>query len=125
MSILKDKRDLIQSFIESVTGDDSNAAAAQSTGQVASSSKPALDRDVEDLLLSDLETKVLEILQEAKKVMRHSKRHVLTTQDVDASFKKLTIKVSRVYMSFANNFTLVGNLWVPVLRALRLPEGPS
>ena len=32
MSILKDKRDLIHSFIESVTGDDSNAAAAQAGG---------------------------------------------------------------------------------------------
>ena len=41
--------------------------------------KQVLDKDVSELLLSDLETKMLEVLQEAKKIMRHSKRHVLTT----------------------------------------------
>ena len=84
MSILKEKKDLLESFVESVTGDDANT-----TG------KSALDRDVAELLLSDLETKMLEILQEAKKGMRHSKRHVLTTHDIDSSFKKLTVKVSK------------------------------
>ena len=86
MSILKEKKELFESFVESVTGDD-----------VSGSGKPALDKDVAELLLSDLETKMLEILQEAKKVMRHSKRHVLTTGDIESSFKKLTIKVSVVY----------------------------
>ena len=84
MSILKEKKELFSSFVESVTGDMADSAAGQS----------ALDKDVAELLLSDLETKLLEILQEGKKVMRHSKRHVLTTADVDSSFKKLTIKVS-------------------------------
>ena len=83
MSILKEKKELFESFVESVTGD-----------EVSGSGKPALEKDVAELLLSDLETKMLEILQEAKKVMRHSKRHVLTTGDVESSFKKLTIKVS-------------------------------
>ena len=86
MSILKEKKELFESFVESVTGD-----------EVSGSGKPALDKDVAELLLSDLETKMLEILQEAKKVMRHSKRHVLTTGDIESSFKKLTIKVSVVY----------------------------
>ena len=85
MSILKEKKDLLESFIDSVTGDDTAVAPGKS----------ALDKDVAELLLSDLETKMLEILQEAKKGMRHSKRHVLTTHDIDASFKKLTVKVSR------------------------------
>ena len=84
MSILKEKKELLESFVESVTGDEANVAPGKS----------ALDKDVAELLLSDLETKMLEILQEAKKCMRHSKRHVLTTHDIEASFKKLTVKVS-------------------------------
>ena len=85
MSILKERKELLESFVESVTGDDTSGAPGKS----------ALDKDVAELLLSDLETKMLEILQEAKKGMRHSKRHVLTTQDIDASLKKLTVKVSK------------------------------
>lgn len=84
MSVLKEKKELFESFIESVTGDEPNPTGKQS----------ALDKDSAEMLLSDMETKMLEILQEAKKVMRHSKRHVLTTSDIEASFKKLTIKVS-------------------------------
>ena len=84
MSILKEKKELFSSFFESVTGD-----------EICAAGQPALDKDVAELLLSDLETKLLEILQEGKKIMRHSKRHVLTTGDVDASFKKLTIKVGQ------------------------------
>ena len=57
------------------------------------SGKAILEKDVSELLLCDLETKLLEILQEAKKTMRHSKRHVLATSDIDAAFNKLTIKV--------------------------------
>ena len=83
MSILKDKTELFESFIESVTGDEPSVVG-----------KSALDKDVTELLLSDLETKMLEILQESQKMMRHSKRHILTTQDVESAFKKLTIKVS-------------------------------
>ena len=40
-----------------------------------------------------METKILEILQEGKKVMRHSKRHILKTEDINAAFKKLSISV--------------------------------
>ena len=86
MSILKEKKELFESFIESVAGDEPN-----------SSGKSVLDRDVTELLLSDLETKMLEILQESKKLMRHSKRHVMTTNDIDSSFKKLTIKVRSLF----------------------------
>lgn len=84
MSILKERKELLESFIESVAGDEPHAGTH---------GKAILDKDVTELLLSDLETKILEILQEAKKTMRHSKRHVLTTSDMDAAFRKLTIKV--------------------------------
>ena len=52
MSILKEKKELLESFVESVTGDDANVLPGKS----------ALDKDVAELLLSDLETKMLEIL---------------------------------------------------------------
>lgn len=58
-----------------------------------------LDRDVSDFLYNDLETKLLEILQESKKIMRHSKRSVLSTQDVNAAFKKLNIQETYGYPS--------------------------
>jgi transcription initiation factor TFIID subunit 6 len=58
-----------------------------------------LDRDVSDFLYNDLETKLLEVLQEAKKIMRHSKRSVLSTQDVNAAFKKLNIQETYGYPS--------------------------
>jgi len=74
MSILKDKKDLVESFIESVSGEEPNANWA---------GKSILNKDVSEFLLNDLETKLLEILQESKKIMRHSKRHVLKTQDVN------------------------------------------
>ena len=86
MSILKDRKELLDSFVESVVGDEPSAAT---------NGKAILDKDVSELLLNDLETKLLEILQEAKKTMRHSKRHVLTTSDMDAAFRKLTIKVRK------------------------------
>ena len=68
MSVLKEKRDLLECLIESVAGD-----------QLQVAGKTTLEKDVNELLLGDMETKILEILQEAKKIMRHSKRHVLTT----------------------------------------------
>ena len=111
MSILKEKKELFESFIESVTGDEPNPTGKQS----------ALDKDSTEMMLSDLETKLLEILQEAKKIMRHSKRHVLTTADVEASFKKLTIKVSTSQFKLINCFRS-GNLWLPIFSAFRLPK---
>ena len=57
MSILKEKRELIESFVESVSGDEPQANLQ---------GKQVLDKDVSELLLSDLETKMLEVLQEAK-----------------------------------------------------------
>ena len=84
MSIIKEKRELLESFVESVTGDEPQANVQ---------GKQVLDKDISELLLSDLETKILEILQEGKKVMRHSKRHILKTEDINAAFKKLSIQV--------------------------------
>ena len=52
MSILKEKKELFESFIESVMGDD----------PVATTGKSALDKDSSEMLLSDMETKILEIL---------------------------------------------------------------
>lgn len=74
---------MFESFVESVTGDEPTVAG-----------KSAIDKDVTELLLNDLETKMLEIVQEAQKMMRHSKRHILTTQDIESAFRKLSIKVS-------------------------------
>lgn len=54
MSILKEKKELFESFVESVTGDETPIAG-----------KSPIDKDVTELLLSDLETKMLEIVQEA------------------------------------------------------------
>jgi hypothetical protein len=58
MSILKDRRDLIECFIEKVVGDEPhqiNSRAGDGTGA-------PLDTDVGEVLLVDLETKLLEIL---------------------------------------------------------------
>ena len=51
MSLFKEKKELFECFIESVAGDEPN-----------SSGKSTLDKDVTELLLSDLETKMLEVL---------------------------------------------------------------
>jgi len=71
MSVLKDK-ELIASFAESVGLD-------------------KLDDEVAELLLSDLETKMQEIIQESKKIMRHSKRDVLRTDDISLAMQKLAL----------------------------------
>lgn len=72
MSILQQDRELISSFAESV-------------------GIKKLDKEIEDLLLSDLESKLLEIIQEGKKIMRHSKRDFLRTEDIRHSMEKLSI----------------------------------
>lgn len=69
MSVLKDK-ELIGSFAES-------------------SGLDKLDNEVAEMLLSDLEARLLEIIQEAKKIMRHSKRDVMRTDDISLAMKKL------------------------------------
>ncbi len=74
MSVLQQDRDLITSFAESV-------------------GIKKLDREIEDLILSDLESKLLEIVQESKKIMRHSMRDVLRVDDVKQGMDKLTIPV--------------------------------
>lgn len=40
-------------------------------------------------MLADLEQKLLELLQESKKIMRASKRHVLSTRDLSLAMAKL------------------------------------
>lgn len=52
-----------------------------------------LDREIEDLLLSDMESKLLEIIQESKKLMRHSHRDFLRVDDVKHAMNKLSIPV--------------------------------
>lgn len=46
---------------------------------------------IEDTLYPQLKHKVLEVVQEAKKIMRHSKRDYLTSADVELAMKKLNI----------------------------------
>jgi histone H3/H4 len=74
MSVLQQDRDLITSFAESV-------------------GIKKLDREIEDLLLSDMESKLLEIIQESKKLMRHSHRDFLRVDDVKHAMSKLSIPV--------------------------------
>lgn len=50
-----------------------------------------LQPNVADLLLSDLQSKVMEIIQEARKFMHHSKRDVLSTNDVKLAMEKLSL----------------------------------
>ncbi|TNV83951.1 hypothetical protein FGO68_gene12192 [Halteria grandinella] len=72
MSILQQSPELIDSFAESV-------------------SIKKLDPEIRELLLSDLESKLLEIIQESKKTMRHSMRDFLRTDDVKHAMEKLSI----------------------------------
>lgn len=67
--MLKENKEIVDCFFEALGGstDEQNRQ---------------LDKDVSDFLLNDLESKLIEILQESKKLMRHSKRHILTTQDI-------------------------------------------
>ena len=58
-----------------------------------------------DLLHSDLSHKMQEVLQEAKKIMRHSKRDYLTCQDVKLAMSKLNIDSVFGYPSFAQQYT--------------------
>ena len=118
MSIFKERSELFESFIQSVSGDEPSANVQ---------GKNVYDKDVSALLLNDLETKMIEILQEAKKNMRHSKRHVLTTQDIDASFEKLTIKATHGYpssvpMSYLKTTTDNQNLWFPKPQCINLKD---
>jgi hypothetical protein len=53
MSTLKDHKELLDCFVESVAGDEPQA---QTQG------KALLDKDVSEMLLSDLETKLSEII---------------------------------------------------------------
>lgn len=79
--MFKENKEVLDCLFEAVTGGPSDESQPKNT----------LDKDVSDFLLADLESKVIEILQESKKVMRHSKRHVLTTQDVHHALGKLSI----------------------------------
>jgi len=82
-----DNKEVLDCFFEAVSG---------STDDVHQS---IIDKDVSEFLLADMEQKLTEILQESKKVMRQSKRHVLSTQDVDQAFKKLSIPETYGYPS--------------------------
>jgi hypothetical protein len=66
--MFRENKEVFDSLFEAVTG-----------GPQDEIPRNTLDKDVSDFILADLETKVMEILQESKKTMRHSKRHVLTT----------------------------------------------
>ena len=63
----KENKEVFDCFFEAVSG-----ALDDPTQSI-------IDKDVNEFLLADMEQKLTEILQESKKVMRHSKRHVLTT----------------------------------------------
>jgi len=46
---------------------------------------------LEEPLFPSLEHKLKEIIQEAKKIMRHSKRDYLTTNDIKLAMRKLNV----------------------------------
>ena len=96
MSILQQDRELLSSFADSV-------------------GLSKLDNEIEDLLLSDLESKMLEIIQEAKKFMRHSKRDILKTDDIKHAMDKLSIPVRCLKIT-----KIIGHFWVPLLHSLHL-----
>jgi transcription initiation factor TFIID subunit 6 len=85
--MFKDNKEVLDCFFEAVSGSNEDPHLN------------LIDKDVTEFLLADMELKLTEILQESKKVMRHSKRHVLTTQDVDQAFKKLSIPETYGYPS--------------------------
>jgi transcription initiation factor TFIID subunit 6 len=97
MSILQQDRELLTSFAESV-------------------GLSKLDNEIEDLLLSDLESKMLEIVQEAKKFMRHSKRDILKTEDIKHAMDKLSIPV--LLPMFDEN--VLERIRIPVIFTLHL-----
>ena len=99
MSILQQDRELLTSFAESV-------------------GLSKLDNEIEDLLLSDLESKMLEIVQEAKKFMRHSKRDILKTEDIKHAMDKLSIPV--LLPMFDEN--VLERIRIPVIFTLHLWE---
>ena len=82
MSALQSNRDLLTSFAESV-------------------GIKKLDLDIENLLLLDMESKMLEIIQESKKMMRHSHRDFLRVDDVKHAMNKLSIPVRSQVAIFA------------------------
>lgn len=81
-----------------------------------------------ELLLADLEQKIQEIIQESKKIMRHSKRHVLTTKDVTQAFQKLSIPDSYGYpssipISYTNKISHENqNIWFHKPQTINLRE---
>lgn len=109
MTTLKERKDLLDCFVESVTGDEPSAQVA---------GKSLFDKDASEMLLSDLETKLCEIIQEAKKTMRHSKRTILTTSDIDSAFRKLNIKVSNSAWLSVTCIWVTGDLRVPFFGAV-------
>lgn len=54
-----------------------------------------------DYLFHDMNHKMHEIIQEAKKIMRHSKRDYLTCQDVKLAMRKLNLSEVFGYPSYA------------------------
>ena len=53
---------------------------------------PNCDNDVVDALCGDVEFRISQILEEALKSMRHSKRNVLHTQDISIALRALDIE---------------------------------
>lgn len=53
---------------------------------------PNCDNDVVDALCGDVEFRISQILEEALKSMRHSKRNVLHTQDISIALRTLDIE---------------------------------
>ena len=94
---------------------------------------PKLEKDIYDLLCSDLESKLLEIIQvghsfqlfneikEGKKFMRHAKRDFLKTDDIKHSMEKLSIPV----ISLKPTISSIECLWLSLFHPLYLRERPK
>lgn len=76
-----------------------------------------MNPNVQELLLSDLEAKCMELIQEARKFMHHSKRDVMTTNDMRLAMEKLSLPETFGYPSSVpytyerSNDANADNLW--------------
>ena len=90
--ILKDENflhALLESNVHKVTDGSSNKLA-----------HAKLSDEIWKILLPELEEKTMHLIQEAKKIMRHSKRKVLKASDIDAALK--TIEQGNCNQVFGN-----------------------
>jgi len=66
-----------------------------------------LSGDVAKQLAMDVEYRIQEVVQEALKFMRHSKRTVLSPADISNALKALNIEVSTIWRELKLNVAII------------------